>query len=105
MTGATAAAAAGAATAGGVATFAGDVFLVAAFEVGFVPAATFQAKAGRGDFLFQLGFVTGRADHQRLRTQFLQGFMFVTASIALVFVDRHELLPKNRNQVVYRADS
>jgi hypothetical protein len=91
MTSATAAA-----TACGVGTartrltaFTGDILLAAAFEICFVPAATLQAKPSCRNFLFQLSLVTGRTNYQWFRTQLLQGFMLVTASITLIFVNGH----------------
>ena len=67
MTGATAGTSAAAvATAAVVVT--GDIFFVAAFEVGFIPAATFEAKASSGNFLFQFGLIAGRAYDQWLGT-------------------------------------
>ena len=95
VTGATtAAASAGVGTGAGgcaarTAVLAGDILFAAALEVGFVPAAAFQAETRGGNFLFQFGLVAGRTNYQGFRTEFLQGFMFVTTGVALVFVNRH----------------
>lgn len=92
MTGATAAASAS----GFVCAFAvaSHILFVATFKVGFVPATALEAKSGGGYFLFQFVLIAGGAGQQRLSTQFLQGFVLMSASIALVFINRHLLLQK-----------
>jgi hypothetical protein len=73
----------------GTGIFTGNIFLIAAFKIGFIPATTFKTESGRGNFLFQFRFITGRTDHQRVGTKFLQSFVLMTAGIALIFINGH----------------
>jgi hypothetical protein len=88
-----AAAAAAAVRFGWLRTLTGNIFLGAALEVGFVPAAAFQTEAGRRNFFDQLGFAARRAMNQRLVAELLQGFVFMPAGLALIFVNWHGIAP------------
>jgi hypothetical protein len=65
--------------------------LIALFlEIGLVPAASGQAKRGRGKPAMQLRRLAGRANYGVVVRQFLQSVKAMTTTAAFEFIDWHE---------------
>src|SRR5690606_11484757 len=69
--------------------------LVVGLEIRLVPAAALQAEDGRGDELLHGAPAAGRALLQRGIADLLHDLRVELAVRALVFVNRHRILPSN----------
>src|SRR5687767_5233780 len=58
-------------------------------EVGRVPAAAFELKAGGAEKLLERGLAADRAVRERRLARPLQKLLLVAAGLAAIFIDRH----------------
>src|SRR5690606_36672891 len=73
-----------------------EMALVARLEIGFVPAAAFEAERGRGHESLQRRRATTRTLEQRIVADLLQRLELMSARLTTVLIERHQNLLRNR---------